>query len=133
VEELEWRQVLSRATRPAVEHERGGCESLGPKDGRHGGVREQGAHGFVQSPEHALRAAVLGGCVGAGHAQGNAMAVKKFSGSLIVELAAVIGLQSEHRQIEVSGSYGMETFDCREGIRFEPKRECPCKVAVIIQ
>jgi hypothetical protein len=41
------------------------------------------------------------GCVGAGHAQRNAMAIKDISSCVIVKLASFIGLQSEHKKIEV--------------------------------
>ena len=44
------------------------------------------------------------------------MTVKKFTSCVVFELAAIIGLQGENREIEVGGDERMEASDGGEGI-----------------
>jgi hypothetical protein len=101
VEELERRQILTNTTGPAVQKKGGRGESFGPELRRHGCVGEHGSDCFVEGAQHALGAAILRRSVGARHAQGNAMAVEEGAGGVIVELAAIVGLERENREVEV--------------------------------
>jgi hypothetical protein len=46
------------------------------------------------------------------------MAVEERTSVVVVELAAVIGLQSKHGEGEVRSNHGMEATDCSKSVRF---------------
>jgi hypothetical protein len=46
------------------------------------------------------------------------MAVKERASGMVVELTAVIGLQSKHGEGEVNGNHCMEAMDCSKSVRF---------------
>jgi hypothetical protein len=81
-------------------------------------MRELCTDALIEGAQHALGTPVLCRSIGAGHAERNAMAVEERASVVIVELTAVIGLQSKHVEGEVRSNHGMEATDCSKSVRF---------------
>ena len=54
------------------------------------------------------------------------------AGCMVVELAAVVRLNSDEEKAKLCQDDGMKASDHIKSFRFEAQRESPCKVAVII-
>jgi hypothetical protein len=81
-------------------------------------MRELCTDALIEGAQHAFGTPVLSRSVGAGHAERNAMVVEERASLVVVELAAVIGLQSKHGEGEMRSNHGVEATDCSKSIRF---------------
>lgn len=96
-------------------------------------MEEDGAHGFVQSADDALGAAVLGRSVGTGQPEGDAVVTKESASGTVVKLTAIVRLQSDEGEVELSTGESVEASNCVIGIGFAAKRKRPGKVTKIIK
>lgn len=80
---------MARATWAPIEQEGGRGQSVSPKPERHGGMEQEGAGDVVEGAESTLGTPVLGGRVGAGQAELDAMRSKESPASMVVEFTAM--------------------------------------------
>lgn len=69
-------------------------ETLDPVGWRKGRLEQKREYNVVKGTESALSFTVLLGCVGAGHAESNAMREEKVAGGGVVKFAAVVTLDT---------------------------------------
>ena len=71
-------------------------------------MKEERAHAVVESAESSLRLAVLLTSIRAGETQDGAVGGKESACGVTVELATVVSLDREDRQLKLSASIGVE-------------------------
>ena len=98
----------------------GGLQGLNPIRGRHGGLEEERANDVVHAPDHTLGTAILGGCIGAGHAKVNAVSAKKCARARVVELFAIVALDGFDRSPKLCVHKGEEVSESRKSVGFQP-------------
>ena len=117
----------------AVQEVRGGVESLSPVASWKGSLEQQRAHDIVGGADHALSLAVLGGGVGTRHPELDAVGEKEGARGGVVELAAVITLDSFDDAIELSGHPREKVRKSGERVRLQTQRKSPRIVRAIIK
>ena len=111
-----------------VEEVGGSVQGLCPVAGRERRLEEEAAEHIGGGADHAFGSAVLGRGVGARETQLDAMSEKERTGGVIVELAAIVTLQSTDRATKLGGYPGEEVSEGGECVRLQPKRESPEKM-----
>jgi hypothetical protein len=101
--------------------------------GRERRLEEKAAEHIGGGADHAFGSAILCRGVGARETQLDAMSEEERTGGVVVELAAIVTLQSTDRATKLSGYPGEEVCEGGECVRLQPKRESPEKVGKIIQ
>jgi hypothetical protein len=116
-----------------VEEVGGGVQALCPVAGRERRLEEKAADHVGGGANHALCPAVLGGGVGARETQLNATGEEEWPRGMVVELAAVVALQSTDRALELGRYPGEEVSEGGKRVGLQPKGESPKKMGVVVQ
>jgi hypothetical protein len=108
-------------------------QGLCPVAGRERRLEEEAAEHVGGGADHAFGSAVLCRGVGARETQLDAMSEEERARGVVVELAAIVTLQSTDRATKLSGYLGEEVCEGGECVRLQPKREGLEKMGKIIQ
>lgn len=103
-------------------------ERLSPERVGHAGVDKETAHAVVQGAYDTLCFPVLCRAVWTGQAKGNTMSGKMLMDYSVVKFLAVVGLESDQRQLELRHDISMEGKQTLSHFRFCSQRESPNKV-----
>ena len=126
-------RVAHRLGGKTVEKVGGGVQGLCPVAGRERRLEEEAAEHISGGADHAFGSAVLCRGVGARETQLDAMSEEEGARGVVIELAAIVTLQSTDRATKLSGYPGEEVCEGGECVRLQPKREGPEKMGKIIQ
>ena len=121
----------SLAWAPVKEIGRSG-EGLRLECGRRMHVNEHGTTTIVESTQCALRLAVLRRSIWAREAKHNAIVLEVFSEGKIIKLAAIVSLETENGQPELTIDIGAEGKKSRNHIRFVHQRKSPDVMGIVI-
>jgi hypothetical protein len=80
-------------------------------------VKEHGADAVIQGAQHVLSFAVLRGGVRIGETEGNAVLLEIAAHGEVVEVPAIVGLESQDRQTELASNIRTERQKCWNYIR----------------
>jgi hypothetical protein len=111
----------------------GSVQGLCPVAGRERCLEEEAAEHISGGADHAFGSAVLCRSVGARETQLDAMSEEERARGVVIELAAIVTLQSTDRATKLSGYPGEEVCEGGECVRLQPKREGLEKMGKIIQ
>jgi hypothetical protein len=125
--------VAHRLQGKTVEEVGGSVQGLCPVAGRERCLEEKAAEHIGGGADHAFGSAVLCKGVGARETQLDAMSEEERTRGVVVELAAIVTLQSTDRATKLSAYPGEEVCEGGECVRLQPKREGPEKMGKIIQ
>lgn len=95
-------------------------------------MKKQCTQTIVKGAQGGLGLAVLLWGVRARQPQLDAVHREEQTQGRSVILLAIVCLESENRETELSVDIGQEGSNCRENIRFLAQRECPQVVCIII-
>ena len=126
-------RVVYRLRGKTVEEVGGSMQGLCPVAGRERHLEEKAADHVGGGTNYTLGPAVLGGGIGAREMQLDAMSEEERARGVVIELAAIVTLQSTDRATKLSGYPGEEVCEGGECVRLQPKREGPEKMEKIIQ
>ena len=116
-----------------VEEVGGDVQGLYPVAGRERRLEEEAAKHIGGGADHAFGSAVLCRGVGARETQLDAVSEEERARGVVIELAAIVTLQSTDRATKLSGYPGEEVCESGECVRLQAKREGPEKMGKIIQ
>ena len=108
-----------------VEEIGGGMKRLNPIDGWQAALKKQGAHNIINGAKSALGFTVLLRGVGARHAKNGTVREEERAGRGVVELTAIVALDSLHGSAKLRAHMGKKVSNSGKSIRFKPKRKCP--------
>ena len=94
-------------------------------------MNQKSANNIVQSANHPLSFAILGGCVGARGAKKDAAASQEGSSGIVKELRAIICLKTAHNIAELCVSVSNKLNNMLMNFRFMAQRKRPtimCKI-----
>jgi hypothetical protein len=126
-------RVAHRLRGKTVEEVGGNVQGLCPVAGRERRLEEEAAEHIGGGADHAFGTAVLCRGVGARETQLDAMSEEERARGVVIELAAIVTLQSTDRATKLSGYPGEEVCEGGECVRLQPKWEGPEKMGKIIQ
>ena len=109
--------LCSGSGRKAVKKVSRGVQGLSPEASRKRGLKQKCAHGVVGGANHALSLAVLRGGIRARHAQLDTVREKEGTRGGVIELPAIVTLDSLDGEAELCGHPSEKVDERGESIR----------------
>ena len=97
----------------------GSVQRLNPIRGRHTSLKKKGADNIVDALSCALGPAILGRCIRVGHAKMNPVREEEGACAGVIELAAVVTLNSLHSGTKLSTHKREKVSQSHKSVRFE--------------
>jgi hypothetical protein len=88
----------------------GGCgQSFNPVRTGHGSMKKKAADAVIERSDDTLSLPILGGGIGAGETEHDAMAFEVSTHGMVIKFLPIVSLQGKERKLELSKNMGMKS------------------------
>ena len=127
------RREVERLGGEGVEEVGSGAKGSNPESGRNTGLKQKGANDIISGMDNSFSFTVLGRSVWAGHAQLDAVSEEEGAGTRVIELAAIVALNSLDGDTKLCAHVREEVRKSRKSVRFKAQRKSPQEMRTVIK